>query len=53
MLYPLTFQPIFKERIWGGRELERLYAKKIPVGKPIGESWEISCLLYTSDAADE
>jgi mannose-6-phosphate isomerase len=42
MLYPLTFQPIFKERIWGGRELERLYAKKIPAGKPIGESWEIS-----------
>jgi mannose-6-phosphate isomerase len=42
VLYPLTFQPIFKERIWGGRELERLYAKKIPAGKPIGESWEIS-----------
>ena len=41
VLYPLTFQPIFKERIWGGRELERLYAKKIPAGKPIGESWEI------------
>jgi mannose-6-phosphate isomerase len=42
MLYPLVFQPLFKERIWGGRELERLYAKKIPAGKPIGESWEIS-----------
>ena len=42
MLYPLTFQPIFKERIWGGRELERLYGKQIPAGKPIGESWEIS-----------
>ena len=42
MLYPLTFQPIFKERIWGGRELERLYAKKIPAGISIGESWEIS-----------
>ena len=42
MLYPLTFQPIFKERIWGGRELEHLYAKPLPRGKPIGESWEIS-----------
>jgi mannose-6-phosphate isomerase len=42
MLYPLVFQPIFKDRIWGGRELERLYGKKIPAGKPIGESWEIS-----------
>jgi mannose-6-phosphate isomerase len=41
MLYPLIFQPIFKDRIWGGRELERLYAKKIPAGQ-IGESWEIS-----------
>ena len=41
MLYPLTFQPIFKDRIWGGRELERLYAKKIPAGS-IGEAWEIS-----------
>ena len=35
MLYPLVFQPIFKERIWGGRELERLFAKKIPAGQPI------------------
>ena len=42
MLYPFVFQPIFKDRIWGGRELERLYGKKIPAGQPIGESWEIS-----------
>ena len=42
MLYPLTFQPRFKDRIWGGRELERLYGKAIPAGQPIGESWEIS-----------
>lgn len=42
MLYPLTFQPIFKERVWGGRNLERLFGKKLPPGPPIGESWEIS-----------
>ncbi len=42
MMYPFIFQPIFKERIWGGRELERLYAKRLPAGKPIGEAWEIS-----------
>ena len=42
MLYPLTFHPIFKERVWGGRNLERLYGKAIPPGVPIGESWEIS-----------
>lgn len=42
MLYPFTFEPRFKERVWGGRNLERLYGKKLPPGKPIGESWEIS-----------
>jgi mannose-6-phosphate isomerase len=42
VLYPLTFLPIFKERVWGGRELERLYQKQLPAGRPIGESWEIS-----------
>jgi mannose-6-phosphate isomerase len=42
VLYPLTFHPIFKERVWGGREMERLYGKKLPSGTPIGESWEIS-----------
>src|ERR1043166_9019740 len=42
MLYPLTFRPIFKERVWGGRSLEQLYRKTLPPGQPIGESWEIS-----------
>jgi mannose-6-phosphate isomerase len=42
VLYPLTFHPIFKDRVWGGREMERLYQKKLPPGRPIGESWEIS-----------
>lgn len=42
MLYPLTFHPIFKERVWGGRNLERLYRKPLPPGVPVGESWEIS-----------
>ena len=42
VLYPLIFQPAFKERVWGGRELERLYGKKLPPAAVIGESWEIS-----------
>src|ERR1043166_7595472 len=42
MLYPLTFRPIFKERIWGGRKLQQLYEKALPPSVPIGESWEIS-----------
>ena len=42
MLYPLTFHPIFKARVWGGRNLERKYGKALPPGVPVGESWEIS-----------
>ena len=38
---PLTFRPIFMERIWGGRKLAELFGKKLPANKRIGESWEI------------
>ena len=41
VLSPLTFEPIFQERIWGGRKLAELFGKKLPSSKPIGESWEI------------
>jgi mannose-6-phosphate isomerase len=40
-LYPLTFAPRFKDRVWGGRRLAELYGKPLPAGTPIGESWEI------------
>ncbi|WP_339838005.1 type I phosphomannose isomerase catalytic subunit [uncultured Flavobacterium sp.] len=40
-LYPLTFEPIFKERIWGGTKL-KTYLNK-PISSDItGESWELS-----------
>jgi mannose-6-phosphate isomerase len=39
---PLTFEPIFMERVWGGRRLESEFGKKLPAQKPIGESWEIA-----------
>ncbi len=42
MLYPLTFHSIFKERVWGGRNLEHLYQKSLPPDAPIGEAWEIT-----------
>jgi len=38
---PLTFEPIFMERIWGGRKLADLFGKNLPANKRIGESWEI------------
>ncbi len=39
---PLTFKPLYMERVWGGRELERVYGRELPDPKqPFGESWEI------------
>jgi mannose-6-phosphate isomerase len=38
---PLTFEPIFMERIWGGRRIETEFGKKLPPNTRIGESWEI------------
>ena len=38
---PLTFEPIFQERIWGSRKLASLFGKNLPGDKTIGESWEI------------
>jgi mannose-6-phosphate isomerase len=38
---PLVFEPIFMERVWGGRRLESFYGKRLPPGMRIGESWEI------------
>jgi mannose-6-phosphate isomerase len=39
--YPLTFEPIFKERIWGGTKLKDFLNKSFE-GNLIGESWELS-----------
>ena len=41
-LPPLTFTPILKERIWGGRRLAETFGKPLPDQVPIGESWEIT-----------
>jgi mannose-6-phosphate isomerase len=38
---PLAFEPIFIERLWGGRRLESEFHKKLPPQKRVGESWEI------------
>ena len=40
-LYPLKFNPILKEKIWGGQKLNTLLKKK-SLHSNIGESWEIS-----------
>lgn len=46
-LYPLRFSPIYKEKVWGGRALERI-DRTLPAGKRIGESWELVDLAATS-----
>jgi len=41
MLYPLKFEPILKEIIWGGDEICR-FKNLHPQRSGIGESWEVS-----------
>ncbi len=38
---PLTFTPLFQERVWGGRRLEQAFGKPLPADAAIGEAWEI------------
>jgi len=40
-LYPLKFQPILKDKIWGGQKLNQ-YFNKASDSKNLGETWEIS-----------
>jgi mannose-6-phosphate isomerase len=43
-IYPYKFEPIYVEKIWGGRNLERLFSRSLPGDEPIGESWELADL---------
>jgi mannose-6-phosphate isomerase len=38
---PISFRPLFMERIWGGRKLEEKLGKALPAAGPFGESWEL------------
>jgi mannose-6-phosphate isomerase len=38
---PLTFEPLFMERVWGGRRLGERFGKRLPGSTVIGESWEL------------
>lgn len=39
--YPMMFEPILKDRIWGGEKLHTVLGKQ-QISDSIGESWEIS-----------
>ncbi len=41
--YPLIFQPILKEKVWGGQTLKN-FGKRLPKNTSIGESWELADL---------
>ncbi|HTQ30948.1 MAG TPA: type I phosphomannose isomerase catalytic subunit [Opitutaceae bacterium] len=38
---PIRFQPLYFERVWGGRALETALGRTLPAGRPIGESWDL------------
>ena len=39
---PISFKPLYMERVWGGRGLETVFGRTLPdASTPFGESWEI------------
>lgn len=38
---PIKFQPIYQQRVWGGRALADKLGRDLPGSAPIGESWEL------------
>lgn len=42
-LHPLKFQPILKDKVWGGEKLKNFF-NKASDSKTLGESWEISAV---------
>ena len=37
----IHFEPLYMERVWGGRDLADCLERELPEGQVIGESWEI------------
>ena len=37
----LRLEPLYQERVWGGRALESALGRSLPGTRPIGEAWEI------------
>jgi len=42
MLYPLTFETIFKDKIWGGQKIKTILGKDFSPLPNCGETWEVS-----------
>lgn len=43
-LYPMKFEPILVEKVWGGTNLKKLFNKNLENSEKIGESWELSAV---------
>jgi len=41
-IYPLLFEPVLKDYIWGGRNLATKLGRTLPADTNIAESWEIA-----------
>ena len=41
-MYPILFEPIYKEIIWGGDRMAAHYGRTLPSDR-VGESWDVSC----------
>lgn len=41
-MYPLKFDKVFKEKIWGGRRFEEVLGMNLPSEEKYGESWEVT-----------
>ncbi len=37
----IRLEPLYQERVWGGRALESALGRTLPSKSPIGEAWEI------------
>lgn len=42
-LYPIKFNPIYKEKVWGGNKIKTLFGRNITL-ENVGESWEIAAV---------
>src|SRR5664279_3303235 len=43
-LYPLKFEAVLKEKVWGGNALVSRFNKKSTGSQQVGESWELSAI---------
>lgn len=51
-LYPLSFQPIFREKIWGGQRLQQSLGYELDPNIKYGELWSLSAIEEAPSIVD-